>query len=129
MAYGTIITHLHDSQSLAPIQVEGLDRYSWYYLAFWGFSGVAMGSLLPWVDGIWEEHVEVSEPDRVQERRRRASSSGSDHGDEDRSSGRFNNGLGADWNPVVRSVGAFVGIAFAIVCLPDTVFQVCTDKL
>lgn len=23
--------------------------------------------------------------------------------------------LGADWNPVVRSIGAFIGIAFAIV--------------
>ena len=27
------------------------------------------------------------------------------------------NGLGADWNPVVRSVGAFVGISFAIVSI------------
>jgi hypothetical protein len=117
MAYGTIIAHLHDDQHLAPIQVEGLNRHSWSYLIMWGLSGVAMGSLLPWVDILWDNHFGSKLLVRSQNRRRRASSSGSDTNGDERLSGRFNNGLGADWNPVVRSVGAFVGIAFAIVSI------------
>jgi hypothetical protein len=115
MAYGTIITHLHDEQELAPVKVEGFNRHSWAYLGSWGLSGIAMGSLLPWVDSAWETHFESKPPVYTPERQRRASSLGSDNHGDDRSSGRFNNGLGADWNPVVRSIGAFVGIAFAIV--------------
>ena len=115
MAYGTIITHLHDDQELAPVKVEGLNRHSWLYLVVWGLLGMAMGSLLPWFDSTWNNHVETKPAARTQDRRRRASSSGADANEDERSSGRFNNGLGADWNPVVRSVGAFVGIAFAIV--------------
>ena len=127
MAYGTIITHLHDSQDLVPVKVEGINRDSWYYLLFWGLSGIAMGSLLPWVDGVWDNNVVTTQPVRAQDRRRRTSSSGSDNDDDERSSGRFNNGLGADWNPVVRSIGAFVGIAFAIVRMPIPSLKVCTD--
>lgn len=68
--------------------------------------------MLPWVDMLWEDtdsdisplslekdRIVVVEEDGVV-------SSGS--------------GLGADWNPVVRSIGAFVGIAFAIVSLTTT---------
>ena len=115
MAYGTIITHLHDEQDLAPVKLEGLNRQSWSYLVLWGLSGMAMGSLLPWVDFVWDNHVETKPVVPTQDRGRRTSSSESDTHEDERSSGRFNNGLGADWNPVVRSVGAFVGIAFAIV--------------
>lgn len=78
---------------------------------------MAMGSLLPWVDILWDNHFKSRPPVRTHNRRRRASSSGSDTNGDERLSGRFNNGLGADWNPVVRSVGAFVGIAFAIVSI------------
>jgi hypothetical protein len=115
MAYGTIITHLHDEQELAPVRVEGFNRHSWSYLGLWGLSGMAMGSLLPWVDSAWESHFGNKPPVQSLHRRRRAASSGPDNRGADRSSGRFNNNLGADWNPVVRSIGAFVGIAFAIV--------------
>jgi hypothetical protein len=114
MAYGTIITHLHDEQEFAPVKVEGFNRHSWSYLVLWGLSGMVMGSLLPWVDFMWDNHFQSKPPVQTQ-RRRRASSSGSDTNEDERSSGRFNNGLGEDWNPVVRSIGAFVGIAFAIV--------------
>ena len=115
MAYGTIITHLHDDQDLAPVKVEGFNRHSWSYLIVWGLSGMAMGSLLPWVDVVWENHFETRPPVRMQDRRRGASFSEPDGNEDERSTGRFNNGLGESWNPVVRSVGAFVGIAFAIV--------------
>lgn len=42
------------------------------------------------------------------------SADGGDRQDE-RSNLRIESVLGADWNPAVRSIGAFVGIAFAIV--------------
>lgn len=115
VAYGTIIAHLHDDQKLGPVNVQGFNRHSWSYLFVWGLSGMVMGSLLPWVDFVWQNHVENKPPVQTRERQRRASSSGPDTNEDERLPGRFNNGLGADWNPVVRSVGAFVGIAFAIV--------------
>jgi hypothetical protein len=93
LAYGGIIAHLHDNRNVAPVKVTGLNRASWRYLAFWGVAGVVMGSLLPWVDEIWGRGkcAETSSENRPR-------------------------GLnGVEWNDVVRSVGAFVGVAFAIV--------------
>lgn len=110
MLYGLLVRHLHDDRQLAPFQVEGIlkPRNDWKYLVFWGVSGVALGSLLPWVDGLWEEKFENSTGTR-----QRSQSPEADEEELD-SSGLF----GADWTPVVRSVGAFVGIAFAIRKLP-----------
>jgi len=79
------------------VKVEGLNRASWRYLAFWGVAGVAMGSLLPWIDQLWIL--------------------GSKSGNE-KAGGSPTRGLPRRWNDVVRIVGAFVGIAFAIRKLP-----------
>ena len=117
MAYGTIVTHLHDRQGIAPVKVEGINRHSWQYLVVWGIGGVVMGSLLPWIDVAWNSYTQQLQPEHEQAGFQRPPSSGLDKENEGRSSGRFDNGLGADWNPVVRSIGAFVGIAFAIVRL------------
>ena len=114
VAYGVIISHLHDHQQVAPVQLEGIEQSSWAYLMAWGGVGVLLGGLLPWIDVLWEEvsgrDIEVlalkpedSRPADVSE----------DQGP--RPPSRSGSGLGADWNPVVRSVGAFIGIAFAIV--------------
>lgn len=124
VAYGTIVTHLHDNQNIAPVKVEGIDRHTWRYLAFWGVAGVLLGRLLPWIDIFWErtlgdtddgaQHWSASEDARSQE--------GSD--DEcERLNTRFEGVLGADWTPAVRSIGAFVGIAFAIVRAPFVPFS------
>jgi hypothetical protein len=108
MGYGVLVTHLHNDRRLAPFQVEGIIKpsYNWSYLVFWGVAGVGLGSLLPWVDTMWEDTAMntkiASEKDR-----------NSPLEDEETSSSA--SGLAADWNPVVRSIGAFVGIAFAIV--------------
>ena len=109
MLYGLLVRHLHDDRQLAPFQVEGIikPRNDWRYLAFWGVSGVALGSLLPWVDGLWEESFHNSGTETTRER----SVTPEKNDDDLNSFGLF----GADWTPVVRSVGAFVGIAFAIV--------------
>ena len=109
IAYGTLITHLHDNQKLAPVKVEAFDRRSRRYMTFWGLAGVALGSLQPWVDSMWSETAGITEV-RGSPVRRRGSSSSADGEDND---GRPS--FSADWTPVVRSIGAFVGIAFAIV--------------
>ncbi|TVY16376.1 Protein NSG2 [Lachnellula arida] len=115
MGYGLLVRHLHDDQQLAPFQVGGLIEPSndWRYLVFWGVAGVALGSLLPWVDTLFlagsKEPVEeygdkkISSPNQIVKP------------GEDLDS---NSILDADWTPVVRSVGGFVGIAFAIRKLP-----------
>lgn len=99
MLYGLLVRHLHDDQQLAPFQVEGIIKPSndWRYLVFWGVAGVALGSLLPWVDTLWEDSIDGEGNQKTQTKV-----------DKDV-------GFGADWTPVVRSFGAFVGIAFAIV--------------
>jgi len=108
MGYGVLVTHLHNDQQLAPFQVEGIMKpsYNWSYLVFWGVAGVGLGSLLPWVDTMWEDTS--SNPELAPEKERLSTI-------EDEDTGNSTSGLGADWNPVVRSIGAFVGIAFAIV--------------
>ncbi|KAG4435425.1 hypothetical protein IFR05_009099 [Cadophora sp. M221] len=106
MGYGVLVRHLHDDRQLAPFQVEGIikPRNDWRYLVFWGVAGVLLGSLMPWVDTLFLDSREEATP-----------VSGEGEGrEESGESGIF----GADWTPVVRSVGAFVGISYAIRKLP-----------
>ncbi|MCJ1452459.1 hypothetical protein MMC28_002802 [Mycoblastus sanguinarius] len=116
VAYGVIISHLHDSQRVAPVQFEGIGRGSWWYLMGWGAVGVLLGRLLPWVDILWEEvlgddkSVFASKATAVDSR---ITNPGSE--EDEGPASRPGSDLGADWNPVVRSIGAFIGIAFAIV--------------
>lgn len=119
VAYGIIITSLRDSQQVVPVQVElkGFRHNSWGYLIGWGGIGILLGSLLPWVDLLWEEvlgnnkHVFASKGPSE----RPASPTTTSPNQEIMQATSFGSGLGADWNPVVRSIGAFIGIAFAIV--------------
>lgn len=101
VSYGLLISHLHDRQGIAPVKVEGINRSTWPYFAFWGTAGVLLGHALPYADAFWatEDDGEAESPDNAEGRRPRA------------------RGMGA-WNDVVRSIGAFVGIAFAIRKLP-----------
>ncbi|KAK3710313.1 hypothetical protein LTR37_010379 [Vermiconidia calcicola] len=99
VSYALLITHLHDRRELAPVKVE-LNRGSWYYLVCWGLAGVLLGEALPWADRFWapegdEDDEEMPKPEHE----------------------RRNRGLDG-WMDVVRSIGAFVGIAFAIRRLP-----------
>lgn len=97
VAYGVIVSHLHDSRELAAVSFEGVDRQNVTYLAGWGLAGLVLGICLPYVELVWgaedtKEQKGEATPEKESE------TSFSEH-----------------WNDVVRSVGAFVGIAFAIV--------------
>jgi len=94
VVYGVIVTHLHEHSSMdsSTSWTEiNLDRYDLGFLAFWGIAGVGLGSLLPWLDG--KDGLGL---------------------DNERKEKR----VAQDWSAVVRSIGAFVGIAFAIRKLP-----------
>ena len=127
VAYGVIITHLHDSQKLAPVEIVGVHSFTWSHLLFWGVAGVALGSLLPWVDMLLEgtkgnrddadgrgESAVVDDEDDAAKRHGRNTTCQVDGTDEATVSTRTE-AFSPDWNAVVRSIGAFVGIAFAIV--------------
>ena len=96
--YALLITHLHDHRELAPVRVE-LNRGSWMYLVCWGVGGVLLGEALPWADTFWmDDDEDALQREAVKNR---------------------NSAKGLDgWLDVVRSIGAFVGIAFAIRKLP-----------
>lgn len=116
--YGLIVTQLHKSQQITPVPVPGADRHASYYHISWGLFGILVGNGLPLVDS-WLDESAVVDADPKPGHRRTASSS-SDH---DRDS------LGPMWYSAVRSVGAFVGIAFAVVCRPSRTLNVCLQNV
>ncbi|KAL8908830.1 MAG: hypothetical protein Q9207_000556 [Kuettlingeria erythrocarpa] len=119
VAYGSIVTHLHDNQRIAPVKVEGIHRYTWRYLAFWGAAGVFLGTLLPMIDGFWERTLgERAYLEAILAVPEDVGPQGESSEDDQGPSKGIESVLGADWNPAVRSIGAFVGIAFAIRKLP-----------
>ncbi|KAK3333348.1 insulin-induced protein [Cercophora scortea] len=136
MGYGALVTQLPSRQNLGAFGVvggEGISKstllllqqagYDWRYLAFWGSAGVALGGLLPWFDSVWE--------DTFGRRRRGASGNVAAHasvakvqGDVSGTTEKVSVEDGApheaDWALVIRGIGAFVGIVFAIRRLPWT---------
>ena len=116
VAYGIIVIHLHDDRRLAPVKVEGIERYSWWYMMAWGITGVLLGNLLPWVDTFWQEREEdeisLRDPKDEQDRPRSSSPGVSEDG---KAASLSQGNFSAEWTPVIRSIGAFIGIAFAIV--------------
>ncbi|KAJ5569835.1 uncharacterized protein N7459_009265 [Penicillium hispanicum] len=101
IVYGVITVHLHDNHWITPVKLENVHYYdSWQYLGIWGLAGIALGNVLPWLDS-WRD----SELDEREQSKRARS--------EDESEERT-----PSWVAVARSVGAFVGIAFAMRRLP-----------
>ncbi|KXL50208.1 hypothetical protein M433DRAFT_71096 [Acidomyces richmondensis BFW] len=100
MLYGLLISHLHDRREIAPVKVEGLDQQGWPYFTFWSIAGVLLGEAMPKVDKLWAPQDDDGDVE--------------EHGDSVTGRGH---GSG-DWMDVVRSISAFVGIAFAIRKLP-----------
>lgn len=115
VVYGLIVSHLHDTRQLAAVRME-VDKESWIYLASWGFAGVALGSLLPYVDLTWGA-PSTSNATQTQTKQE----------DEDEESDSApESPISEQINDIVRSVAAFVGIAFAIV---SPLFSSSTQKL
>lgn len=97
IVYGVITVHLHDNHWITPVKLENIHYYdSWQYLCSWGLAGIALGNIVPWLDS-WRETDESYQ----------AKASSEDGQDRTPS-----------WVTVARSIGAFVGIAFAMVSFP-----------
>ncbi|KAF2854620.1 hypothetical protein T440DRAFT_496015 [Plenodomus tracheiphilus IPT5] len=97
--YGLIVSQLHETRQLAAVHVEGVDRRSRLYLPSWGLFGLVLGSLLPYVDLVWDSRR-------------------SDNEQQGKEAEKHESPISEQINDVVRSVAAFVGIAFAIRRLP-----------
>ncbi|KAK2062615.1 insulin-induced protein [Colletotrichum caudatum] len=97
--YGSMVARLQNEHRFSSFQVESMIKpgYDWQYLTVWGLFGVALGGLLPWFDGVWEDTFGKEEE------------TGTSAGD---------TSPVKDWALVVRSIGVFVGIVFAIRKLP-----------
>lgn len=112
VGYGLLVTRLQGNRDLglaASFGVEGLvptGGYDWRYLLFWGVAGVALGGLLPWFDGVWEESFGKLDG-QVALAAARTDGNASPERDPE-----------TDWALVMRGIGAFVGIVFAIVSVP-----------
>ncbi|KAL5391415.1 hypothetical protein DPSP01_001284 [Paraphaeosphaeria sporulosa] len=100
VTYGVIVSHLHDTRELAAVRVEGVDRGNWVYLASWGVAGLVLGSCLPYVELTW------------------GGQTASDQEDEGAPEHETETSFSEQWSDIVRSVGAFLAIAFAIRRLP-----------
>lgn len=114
IGFGSLLTHVHHTQSITAIPVPK-DTSSRYYQIAWGLMGVVIGNALPQLDLFFENDEAVAEdydnkPKPYQHIRTTSSSSRTE-----REPSLADNGLGPIWHSAVRSIGAFVGIAFALV--------------
>lgn len=110
MCYGFLIQNLQDKPQLFLYEVANQTQrnISRIYLFLWGISGVAIGTLLPRIDASFSLDNTLI----------RNSPKGSKCNTNENSKMEENNILRQGWTPVIRSVGAFVGVSFALVCLP-----------
>ncbi|KAK9442696.1 INSIG domain-containing protein [Metarhizium brunneum] len=96
LGYGALVTRLHNEQNqLPPMPDDSILKpgNNWKYLTFWGVAGIGLGSLLPWFDKLWEDTFGNEGDDSVVDK---------------------GASPGTDWALVMRAIGAFVGIIFAI---------------
>ncbi|KAJ4858422.1 insulin-induced protein (INSIG) domain-containing protein [Trichoderma breve] len=105
--YGVLVTHLHQEQGLLQLSDagSGIPRYNGSYTAMWGFAlaGVGMGALQPWVDGEWDGMFGCDSGDTE------VDSVESTYDDDERQPLPE-----TDWALVMRAIGVFVGVAFAV---------------
>ena len=123
--YGGLVVRLHDRPAVAPVRVAGIDHRGGAYVLFWGAAGVGLGHLLPWLDRQSAVKVGTLPGEKANggTRHTREKSDASAKGEADTAAGAgIESRVGGDWITSVRSVGVFIGIAFAIVSLPTSPF-------
>lgn len=102
VGYGALVTKFHNERGIGGMLSEGIiikPGLDWRYLTFWGIAGVILGALLPWFDRVWEETFEENSDEAI---------------DEKEPAPEKETDPGTDMALVVRAIGAFIGIAFAI---------------
>lgn len=98
MGYGALLLRVSTEQQWTSFPVDEIlkPKHDGRYLVAWGLCGVVLGGLLPWFDGKWEQIVEkrnVADDESI----------------------NASDVPGTDWALVIRGMGAFAGIVFAIV--------------
>ncbi|KAL6250260.1 hypothetical protein RBB50_002561 [Rhinocladiella similis] len=112
LGYGSVVTHLHKTQRITPVPVPDIEQHSVWYLISWGISGILLGNALPLVDALWEGSDSHGTNKNQATLNTKSATTGSDETD------ASDGGLGPIWYSAVRSIGVFVGIAFAVRRLP-----------
>ncbi|KAI6373282.1 hypothetical protein MCOR25_003488 [Pyricularia grisea] len=118
--YGMVVYRLRDEHMSTSLQQHqqrhatsffpAKGSYDKMYIAFWGASGVLLGSLLPWFDQFCDRTLGPK------------TNSGRSTSAEEVKEGSTPD---TDWALVIRGVGCFAGIVFAIRKLPwDSTMQV-----
>lgn len=117
LGYGSIITHLHKTQRITPmpVPVPDIERNSLYYQLSWGIFGILLGNALPLVDSLWEKSISPAIYGDQATLSPRSGATKTTEANGATASPGSNSGLGPMWYSAVRSIGIFVGIAFAVV--------------
>lgn len=116
VGYGSIVTHLHQTRRITPLPLPDVEHTSLYYHLCWGALGIVLGNALPVVDSFWEKSISPAiSPDQTPQKSGRAAGTSSKTGRDSPASSILDSGTGPMWYSTVRSMGAFVGIAFALV--------------
>ncbi|RYO94391.1 hypothetical protein DL766_008948 [Monosporascus sp. MC13-8B] len=106
--YGILVARVLDRFHVASASASASPMaYDARYVAFWGASGVLLGGLLPWFDGVWDRAFGLGSEDDVAEDTDAAA---------EQLAGEQKEAPvpGPDWSLAVRGIGAFAGIAFAL---------------
>lgn len=108
MGYGVLLARFQDSspwylssKSFADNIIIKSSSADWKTLFFWGVAGVVWGAGMPWLDKLWYEAFGDDDAVVDEVETDLTASEGS--------------GITTDWALVLRAIGAFVGIVFAIV--------------
>ncbi|KXX79830.1 Insulin-induced gene 2 protein [Madurella mycetomatis] len=128
VGYGVLVTRF-PRRGGQQQQQQQVAVYEWWYLGFWGVAGVVLGGLLPWFDKVWERRVAavaatggVDAGAGLKGKRNRAEGGGDGEIDVDAipaaTAATAPAQAETDWALVIRGIGAFVGIVFAIRKLP-----------
>lgn len=129
VCYGLLVRYLHGTRQLAAVfrvrrgEARGA-RWGGVDVLVWGLAGVVLGCALPAVDGVWRERSErgVGQKKGCKDKDRSGEVEGEkeEEGKNGDAEIEIEIPISEQINDVVRSVAAFVGIAFAIVSPPLT---------